>query len=73
MYILLFNAAFWFIYHNQFAFFEQFKIEKDVPWPWDTDPEGYRKDATQAFKKVLINESFVNMIFSCILMWSYDY
>ena len=41
--ILSLNAIFWLIYRGEYAFFEQFKVEKDYPWPWKIDPVGWRK------------------------------
>ena len=43
--ILIYNAAFWFIYRNEFAFIEQYKIEPDKAWPWVIDPEGWWSEA----------------------------
>ena len=48
--ILLINFVYYFIYKYEFEFFEQFKIEKNQPWPWKTDPVGWRKEATSALK-----------------------
>ena len=35
------NAFYWFLYHNEFAFIERYKIN-DLPWPWQSDAEGWR-------------------------------
>ena len=35
------NAVFWFLYHNEFAFIERYKIN-DLPWPWYSDLEEWR-------------------------------
>jgi hypothetical protein len=41
--ILSLNAIFWVIYRGEYAFFEQFKVEKDYPWPWKLDAEAWHK------------------------------
>ena len=44
IFILIINAQFLIIYKAKFKFIEQFKIDKNVPWPWDVDYEAWRKD-----------------------------
>ena len=39
-------SFFFFVYHVQWPYFEQFKVVKDIPWPWlDKNPKVREKDA----------------------------
>ena len=51
------NFFYWFLYRNEFAFIEQFKIEIDKPWPWKADPEGFRKQVINAFLGTMFNST----------------
>ena len=56
-----FSAAFGLIYSLNHPFFEQFKSNTE-PWPWESDPEQYKKD-----KRVMLNrELFYNCCLSPI-------
>lgn len=48
--ILMINFVYYFIYKYEFEFFEQYKIEKNMPWPWKTDPVGWKEEAKAAIK-----------------------
>jgi hypothetical protein len=38
--IFAINLAFFIIY--RYGLFAKYKIEKDQPWPWESDREGWR-------------------------------
>ena len=39
MLVLIYNLVLWFIYHIEHPFFEQYKIDKNEPWPWYQNKE----------------------------------
>ena len=71
--ILVINLFFWFLYRNEFPFIEQYKIEKDQPWPWKTDPEGWRKIVKKAIIVTLFNNTVVSLsgitLLACAFNW----
>ena len=44
VFVLTIKSIFLCIYRSKFAFIEQFKIDKHVPWPWDVDYDAWRRD-----------------------------
>jgi anaerobic C4-dicarboxylate transporter len=54
-----FNLIYWFLYHNEFAFFERYKAQIEEPWPWHEDLEGWRKLAKKATLVWLFNSHIV--------------
>lgn len=60
--ILLINLVFWAIYRLEIPFIEQFKVEKNQPWPWNADPVGWRVQVKKAIKQLIFNAVFVNFL-----------
>ena len=48
------NLVYWVFYHYEFAFIERYKSNED-PWPWHTDPEGWRTLVKKAVFVLLFN------------------
>lgn len=69
--ILLLNFLYWGLYRAEIPFFEQYKIEKNIPWPWKTDPEGWRKLVKKALAQCIFNNIVMN--FLCLTFTSYLY
>lgn len=66
--IIVINLFYWFIYYNKFRLFEQFKIEKDQPWPWEVEEkrEGFIDLVKRATARCLFNNTVVTF-FCCYL------
>ena len=47
--IVQLNLIYWAIYRAEIPFFEQYKVEKDQPWPWKVDPVGFRSLVIRSF------------------------
>lgn len=47
------NLLYWFIYRIEHQFFEQYKISSE-PWPWQSDPQGFRN----LVKRILLAHAF---------------
>ena len=63
--ILQLNMIYYVLYRFEFPFIEQFKCVSD-PWPWKTDPEGFRKQAIKGLVQCMFNNTviaFFNMSF----------
>jgi len=66
------------IYQINHPFFEKYK-SNTTPWPWQTDPEGYKKQRWETFKIFFFNMTVVQAIvvslglYSGLLRWSYDF
>lgn len=43
------------LYKCKIPFFEQYKVDPQVPWPWDSDKEQYTKLKRRAFKSMVFN------------------
>lgn len=71
--ILALNALFWLIYRGEYQFFEQFKVEKDYPWPWKLDPEGWRKLVIRGTKQCIFNNIFLNAVCLTGTAWMYNW
>lgn len=39
---LLFNGSMYFVYTSKLPFFEQYRVNKDKPWPWEENPEKWK-------------------------------
>lgn len=52
---VLSNFFFMIIYKAEHPFFEQFKIQKDEPWPWQADPKQWRDTLNKTLKVVVFN------------------
>ena len=68
--IITLNSMFSFIYWLEHPFFEQYKVRKDVPWPWKT------ADKDQFFKlvkKALLVCMFNNIITNAMMLFLYCY
>lgn len=79
---LIINAVLWWIYRLEHPFFEQFKIDPEVPWPWQRDPntpEGareikeWRSLVVKSVFLCIFNSSVTNMIYFTIVGWLYNW
>ena len=66
-------SVYYFLYHFEFAFIEQYRIEKDKPWPWYIDEEAHRTKVIKALKWVLFNNIFTNAIISIVYAYFYNW
>jgi hypothetical protein len=71
--ILTLNGFYWIIYRGEYAFFEQYKVEKDTPWPWKTDPVGWRKLIKKAVLCCIFNNIFMNFLCLTFTAWCYNW
>ena len=61
-------------------FIEQYKIEKNQPWPWKVDYEGWRAQCIKATVVCIFNNTIINFLVLCVvghvygwqLPWSTD-
>jgi len=71
--ILAINALYWVIYRNEWEFFEQYKVEKDTPWPWKTDPVAWRKLVKKAVIQCIFNNTIMNFLCLTFTAWMYNW
>jgi hypothetical protein len=69
--ILSLNAIYWVLYRLEWDFLEQYKVEKNHPWPWKIDPVGWRKLIKKAVAQCIFNNVFMN--FLCLTFTAYCY
>ena len=61
------------IYKMEFPFIEQFKVEKNKPWPWKTDYPAWRRIVVAGIYRSIFNSIFVNFICLSFYAWCYDW
>ena len=55
------NLVYWVFYHYEFPFIERYKSNAD-PWPWHTDPEGWRNLVKKAVLVLLFNGNVLTLL-----------
>ena len=71
--ILLINVFYYFIYRGEYAFFEQYKVEKDTPWPWKTDRAAWIKLVKKALVQCVFNNIIINFFCLTFTAWCYNW
>lgn len=71
--ILLLNGFYWLLYRGEYAFFEQYKVEKDAPWPWKQDPVAWRKMIKKALAYCIFNNVIMNFLCLTFTSWCYNW
>lgn len=66
--ILYSNLSMYVIYKMKHPFFEQFKVNND-PWPWDENPEEWRKMLKKSISLVAFNGLVVLPISATTVCW----
>ncbi|OMJ82874.1 hypothetical protein SteCoe_16342 [Stentor coeruleus] len=52
------NLFFYILYTKKIPYFEKFRVSQ-TPWPWESDPKGYKKQFYSTLKTVLINHLII--------------
>lgn len=60
------NLVYMVIYKLNHPFFEQFK-DNNLPWPWETEPEKFKKQLMKAIKLIGTNNIVYGIPFALIL------
>jgi methylsterol monooxygenase/4-alpha-methyl-delta7-sterol-4alpha-methyl oxidase len=53
------------IYHSKFEFFERYRISSD-PWPWEKDPESFKKQLKRTLFTLSLNNLVLMPLFSLL-------
>jgi hypothetical protein len=67
------NLMFMLIYWLRLPFFEQYKVEKDEPWPWDKDPVGWKPFFRKTLKYFYFNNIVINFCMIYLYCWMYNF
>lgn len=62
VFFILINIFFFILYKNKFAFFEQFKTEKEN-WPWEENKANFLNHLRKMFKTLFVNQFILLPIF----------
>lgn len=49
------NAFLFILYAKKIPFFEQFRVSKTTPWPWEKDPDYYKSNRNKVYLNLFIN------------------
>jgi sterol desaturase/sphingolipid hydroxylase (fatty acid hydroxylase superfamily) len=53
------NLLLMLVYKSKNPFFERFKVQKDVPWPWDSDYATWLSTLRTTLKVVILNNLLI--------------
>lgn len=53
--LILGNGFLFILYTKKIPFFEQFRVSKTTPWPWESDPESYKSNRNKVYLNLFIN------------------
>jgi hypothetical protein len=61
--IVQLNAVYLWIYRAEIPFLEQYKVEKDVPWPWKVEGkyEEWKALVIKSFIQCMFNNTVINV------------
>lgn len=71
--ILGLNLIYWMIYKLEHPFVEQFKIDKDRPWPWKEDYESWRQLCLKALLMCVFNNTVINAAVLVTVCYAYNW
>lgn len=71
--MLVILGLYYIIYKLEIPFIEQYKVEKNKPWPWKTEYYAWRKTILHGIYRSVFNSIFVNFFCLSIYAWAYDW
>lgn len=72
-YLPIVNGFFFSLYYLEIPFFEQFKVQKDKPWPWHKEPERWRWILVRAFQRAFFNSTGMIQFGLAVLCYFYNW